>query len=183
MKHSSLALICLSLISGVSHAGVISDAFSGITIGGGYATDSSHGETLKGYSVYSQGYIVPSMKENLFTDFRVTTTSNDSYSGYNSQNGTLETQSIDLVRYQAAVGFGVPYHATDSIVVKPYVTAGWSWDKVSAGSQDEKDNSFVASAGVKGEFGEHFMTGVGYSKETNGLKSGQWLVDVGYRFN
>ncbi|MCW8347373.1 porin family protein [Vibrio sp. ZSDZ65] len=180
MNKATVAFLSLSVVSTLSQAATMKDFFSGITVGAGYATDNSHGSTLQGYSVFSQGYLVPSLKESLFTDFRVTTTS-----GNLSSNSDAEKKyghSVDLDRYQAAIGYGMPYHVSNSVVVKPYVTAGWSWDKIKGSGQNETNNSFVASVGVKGEFNEHIMTGVSYSKETNGFKSGQWLVDVGYQF-
>ncbi|MCL9776122.1 outer membrane beta-barrel protein [Vibrio methylphosphonaticus] len=180
MIKATVAFISLSVVSTLSQAGTIQDFFSGVTVGAGYATDSSDGNTLQGYSVYSQGYLVPSLKESLFTDFRVTTTSGNL--GSTSDDEKKYGHSVDVDRYQAAIGYGVPYHVSSSVVVKPYVTAGWSWDKVKGSRQNGSNNSFVASVGVKGEFNDHIMTGVGYSKETSGFKSGQWLVDVGYQF-
>ncbi len=182
MKKLTLLALTLALVSGSSQAGTLGDFFSGITVGAGYSTDSVHGETLDGYSVYSQGVLVPSLKDNLFTDFRISSTSKDDYSSVVPKDGALNTTTVDLDRYQASIGYGIPYHVTNSVVLKPYVTAGWSWDKLSTAGNNETDNSFVASAGVKGEFGQHFMTSIGYSEETSGFKSGQWMLDVGYRF-
>ncbi len=105
-----LPLLVLPLLSAAlpSQASVVGDFFSGVTVGAGYANDNAMGETFNGYSVYSQGYLVPSLKDNLFTDFRVTTTKADLDQGL---------PDAKLTRYQASVGYGYPFSLADSVVV------------------------------------------------------------------
>lgn len=184
MKSMTIIALCAACFSASTYANTFTDLFDGVTIGGGYASDSAEGSTLGGYSVYSQGTLFPSLKDYLFTDFRYTTTSKEDY--WLDPSSNLIKQDVDLNRYQASLGLGYPFQVSESVVLKPYATAGWSWDKVEysdAGSAaNKKDNSFMASAGIRGEFGKHFVTGIGYSKETSGFKLGQWTFDVGYRF-
>ncbi len=187
MKGVTKVTLCLLCFSSATYANTFTDLFSGITIGAGYASDIIQNATLGGYTIYSQGYILPSMKDYLFTDFRMSSTSNTEYYSFDNSL-TFDKLDVDLKRYQASIGMGYPFEVADSIIVKPYVTAGWSWDKGTVNndtyheSATYHDDSFLASVGVRGEFGEHVVAGVGYSKESSGLDLGQWTLDVGYRF-
>ena len=181
MKILAIAAGTLLLISGAANA---ENFFSDTIIGGGFASNQVDGKTFNGYTIYAQAPVVESLKDYLFTDFRVSSTSNESYSV--DKNSNFQSNTENLTRYQAAAGLGMPFKVSDSIQLKPYITAGWSWDRVKDqpinSSMKDSDNSFVAAAGLKGEFGKHFMTGVGYSKEVSGLKTGEFMVDMGYKF-
>ncbi|GAB7220060.1 outer membrane beta-barrel protein [Vibrio comitans] len=177
MKHIKWTILSVALVAGLANAseagGVTSSDegtgfFSGITLGAGYAQDNIDGKSLKGYSVFSRGYLVRSWKEYLFTDFRVSTTSKD---------------DADLERYQASLGVDYPYQASENITVKPYLTSGWSWDKLEEGSYKSHDNGFLAAVGVETQFGDHVVTNLGYSEQFSGdLDANQFMLDVGYKF-
>ncbi|GEA60993.1 outer membrane beta-barrel protein [Vibrio comitans] len=183
MKHIQWAILSVALVAGLANASEASNAasadegtgfFSGITLGAGYAQDNIDGKSLKGYSVFSRGYLVRSWKDYLFTDFRVSTTSKDDVVG---------RYDADLERYQASIGVDYPYHASETITVKPYLTSGWSWDKLEAGPEKVHDNGFLAAVGVETQFGDHVVTNLGYSEQFSGdLDANQFMLDVGYKF-
>ena len=127
MKSMTIIALCAACFSASTYANTFTDLFDGVTIGGGYASDSAEGSTLGGYSVYSQGTLFPSLKDYLFTDFRYTTTSKEDY--WLDPSSNLIKQDVDLNRYQASLGLGYPCQVSESVVLKPYATAGWSWDK------------------------------------------------------
>jgi len=184
MKTITVIALCAACFSASTYANTFTDLFDGVTIGAGYASDAAQGSTFGGYSVYSQGSLFPSLKDYLFTDFRYTTTGMEEH--WLDPSNNIIKQDVDLNRYQGSLGLGYPFQVSESVVLKPYASAGWSWDEVefkgALKGGNQKDNSFMASAGIRGEFNKHFITGIGYSKETSGLELGQWTIDVGYRF-
>ncbi|GEM80668.1 outer membrane beta-barrel protein [Vibrio superstes] len=177
MKHINWAILSVALVAGLANASEIDNGgtsdeatsfFSGITLGAGYAQDDFNGINLRGYSVFSRGYLVRDWKEYLFTDFRISTTSKD---------------DIDLDRYQASIGVDYPYQVSESITLKPYLTSGWAWDKIKAGPYKNHDNGYLAAVGVETQFGDHVVTNLGYSEQFSGdLDANQFILDVGYKF-
>ncbi|CAM4152316.1 outer membrane beta-barrel protein [Vibrio neonatus] len=192
MKNFKWAILGVALVAGYASASeantTSSEAgfFSGITIGGGYASDSNvQGHTLNGYSAYSRGFLVPSLKDYLFTDFRWShTTSDNEAPTVSGQNFSAVTfTKYDLERYQANIGVDYPFHATQSITIKPYLTAGWAWDTLEIASQKDHDNGMVGALGLETQFGQHVVTNLGYSEQFSGdLKANQFMLDVGYKF-
>ncbi|GAD89515.1 MULTISPECIES: outer membrane beta-barrel protein [Vibrio] len=190
MKNFKWAILGVALVAGYASASeanstTSSDAgfFSGITLGAGYANDSNiQGQTLDGYTIYSRGYLVPSLKDYLFTDFRWSHTTDDVPVSA-TQAGALITNKYDLERYQASIGVDYPFQATQSITIKPYLTAGWAWDTLKIASQKGHDNGMVGALGLETQFGQHVVTDLGYSEQFSGdLKANQFMLDVGYKF-
>ncbi|OBT12139.1 hypothetical protein A9264_03090 [Vibrio sp. UCD-FRSSP16_10] len=195
MRNFKWAILSVALVAGYASAADAGNTtssddtnfFSGITLGAGYAQDSNiHGNTLNGYSIFSRGYIVPSLRDYLFTDFRWSHTTDDIAYG-SDKHGNLQTTTADLERYQAALGVGYPFQATQSIKIKPYLTAGWAWDSIEVESHNDHahahDDGMVGALGIETQFGQHVVTNLGYSEQFSGeLKADQFMLDVGYRF-
>ncbi|GAM75742.1 hypothetical protein JCM19241_3654 [Vibrio ishigakensis] len=182
MNKVKLALIFAGLTLGSANLAHAENFFSGITVGAGYVTGkvANDGYSLvrpDGYSIYSRGYLIKSYKDYLFTDFRVNT----------------ESKSVfDLTQYQASLGLGYPFHVSNGITLKPYVQAGWSWNKLEAdipsgtekGHHKHHDNGVLVGTGLETQFGEHVVANVGVqvSQGDNDLAYGNAIFDVGYKF-
>ncbi|GAD79522.1 outer membrane beta-barrel protein [Vibrio ezurae] len=193
MKNFKWAILGVALVAGYASADEANtttsndDAgfFSGITLGAGYASDSNvDGKTLNGYTIYSRGYLVPSLKDYLFTDFRWShTSSDDEDPAVTGPNHIISFSKYDLERTQANIGVDYPFQATQSISIKPYLTAGWAWDTLEVDGRKGHDNGVIAALGLETQFGQHVVTNLGYSEQFSGdLKADQFMLDVGYKF-
>ncbi|CAM3031783.1 outer membrane protein [Vibrio rarus] len=191
MKYFKWAFLSVALVAGYASAADADTAttsddssfFSGITLGAGYAQDRVFNDTLVGYSVYSKAYIVPSLKDYLFTDFRVTHTTDDVANIQQGKTGPVQISKLDLERYQASIGVDYPFQVTKSIQMKPYLTGGWSWDKFEFESRSRHEDGFMGAVGVETVFGRHVSTDLGYSDQLTGdVQIHQFMLDVGYKF-
>ncbi|GAM70150.1 hypothetical protein JCM19236_5697 [Vibrio sp. JCM 19236] len=182
MNKVKLALIFAGLTLGSANLAHAENFFSGITVGAGYAKGSVNieGDSLvkpDGYSVFSRGYLVKSYKDYLFTDFRVVT-----------ESGKRQQFKLDCTSYQASLGLGYPFHLVDSISMKPYVQTGWAWNslkgKQSGQTQKHHDNGVLLGVGLETQFGDHFVTSIGYttSKGQNDFTYENTMFDLGYKF-